>query len=122
MSEIHDTHDGEPMRVQIVARRCEVPEAVRDRAQAQVEKLVRYEPRISSAEVVFWEEKHSKQVEAILSTNSRSEPVVAQGEGDTFRAALDTAADRLAKILRRRRSQRLDRKGRNAPETFQPGD
>jgi ribosomal subunit interface protein len=106
------------MRVQIVARRCEVPEAIRERAEAAVKKLARYEPRIQSAELVFQEEKRSRLVEAILSTNSRSEPVVAQGEGESFRAALDSLIDRLRRILRRRRSQLRSRKARNASETL----
>lgn len=95
------------MRVQITARHCDVSDAVRIRAEEQMEKLQKYDPRVSSAQVTFEEEKHIRRVEGILSVD-RDEPVVAAGEGADFRVALDQAAGRLAKILRRRRSQRVD--------------
>lgn len=95
------------MRVQITARHCDVPEPVRDRTETQVRKLTRYDPRVSSAEIVFEVEKHVKKVEGILSVD-RDEPVVAHGEGDDFRPAVDQMVDRLGRILRRRRSQRTD--------------
>ena len=95
------------MRVQIAARRCEVPDAVRDRTEEQLEKLSRYEPRLSGAEVVFEVEKHLKKVDAILKVD-REEPVVASGEGVEFREAVDQMVDRLSRMLRRRRKQKKD--------------
>ena len=97
------------MRVQIAARHCEIPESVRSRTEELVGKLSRYEPRLSGAEVVFQVEKHLKKVEAILSVD-REEPVVAGGEGDEFREALDQMIDRLSRILRRKRSQKKNHK------------
>ena len=95
------------MRVQIAARQCEIPESVRTRTEEQIQKLNKYEPRLSGAEVVFQTEKHLKKVEAVLKVD-REEPVVAGGEGVEFREALDLMVDRLAKILRRRRSQKKE--------------
>lgn len=95
------------MRIQIAARRCEVPTPVRDRTEEQLGKLSRYEPRLSGAEVVFETEKHLKKVEAVLKVD-REEPVVAGGEGAEFRAAVDQMVDRLSRMLRRRRSQKKD--------------
>jgi ribosomal subunit interface protein len=95
------------MRVQIAARHCEVPDAVRDRTEEQLEKLSRYEPRLSGAEVVFEIEKHLKKVDAILKVD-REEPVVASGEGMEFREAVDQMVDRLSRMLRRRRKQKKD--------------
>lgn len=92
------------MRVQLSARRCEVPEAVRSRTETLLKKLTRYDPRLSSAEVKFEIEKHLHLVEAILSVHGEA-PVVARGEGPDFRIAADQVVDRLAKTLRRRRSQ-----------------
>jgi ribosomal subunit interface protein len=104
------------MRIQIAARRCEVPEPVKVRAEERIRKMVRYEPHLSSAQVVFEVEGHSKRVEAVLSTGNRAEPVVARGEGETFRSALDAMLDRMSRILRRRRDQIRDRKGASAAE------
>ena len=98
------------MRVQIAARHCDVPEPVLDRAHEQVGRLTKYEPRLSAAELIFEEEGHSKVVEAILSVD-RDEPVVASGDGDDFRAALDKMLARISRMLRRRRAQRTNHKG-----------
>ena len=95
------------MRVQMAARHCEVPESVRDRTEEQLGKLSRYEPRLSGAEVVFETEKHLKKVEAVLSVD-RGAPVVASGEGGEFRGAVDQMVDRLATILRRKRTKVKD--------------
>lgn len=95
------------MRVQITARHCEVPDAVRERAHQLMEKLTKYEPRLLSAEVVFDEERHNRKVEVILSVGGGA-PVVAQADDREFRAALDKAADRAGRVLRKRRDRVVD--------------
>lgn len=107
------------MRVQIAARHCEVPNTVRDRTEEQLEKLSRYEPRISGAEVVFEVEKHLKKVDAILKVD-RGEPAIASGEGTEFREAVDQMVDRLSKILRRRRDQDKNYHRPGSPEPSTP--
>jgi ribosomal subunit interface protein len=92
------------MRVTITMRHCDVADTVRERAETLVEKLVKYDPRVSAAELVFGEERHERRVEAVLSVDG-DEPAVASGVGDDFTAAVDQLVDRLGKILRRRRSQ-----------------
>ena len=99
------------MRIQITARHCEIPEDLRRRTDARLRKLTRYDPRLSAASVRFELEKHVRRAEAILSVD-REGPVVAHGEGQDFREAADQLLDRLARILRRRRSQVTDRKVR----------
>ncbi len=103
------------MRVQIVARQCEVPPAARERAEEQMKKLSRYDSTLSSAEIIFSEERHLRQVEAILMLDGEG-PAVAKGEGDDFRSAVDRSAERLSKILRRRRDQLLDHQGPRTSE------
>jgi ribosomal subunit interface protein len=103
------------MRVQITARHCELPDVLRARTEALVQKLQKYDSRVSAAEIVFEEERHAKKVEAVLSVD-RDEPVVAGGQGDDFAAALDQMVDRLSKILRRRRSQVRDHQARPLAE------
>ena len=104
------------MRIQIAARHCEIPDAVRSRTEEQLGKLSRYDPRLAGAEVVFEVEKHLKKVDAILKVE-REEPVVAGGEGAEFREAVDQMVDRLSRMLRRRRKLRKDRQRTGAPET-----
>jgi ribosomal subunit interface protein len=107
------------MRVQIAARHCDIPDTVRTRTEEQLEKLSRYEPRLSGAEVVFEIEKHLKKADAVLSVD-RGEPVVAGGEGPEFRAALDQMVNRLSRILRRRRDQLRDHQGPSLSESVVP--
>ena len=104
------------MRVMIAARHCEVPDSVRERTEEQLGKLSRYEPRLSGADVVFETEKRRKTVEAVLKVD-RDEPVVAGGEGEEFREAVDQMVDRLSRMLKRRRAQRKDHHGPSLSET-----
>lgn len=92
------------MRIQIAARHCDVPDSVHKRTEEQIARLAKYDPRVSAAEVVFEEEKRVRRVEVILSVD-RGEPVVAKGEGEEFRTALDKVVDRLSRILKRQRGQ-----------------
>jgi ribosomal subunit interface protein len=67
-------------------------------------KIGKYDLRVAGADVVFEEEKRTRRVEVILSVNG-GEPVVAHGEGEEFRTALDKVVDRLSRILKRQRAQ-----------------
>ena len=109
------------MRVQIAARHCEIPDEVRVRTRDQVRKLRRYDPRLSAGEVTFETERHLRRVEAVLSID-REGPVVAQGEGEDFREAVDRLVDRLGRILRRRRSQVTNHKVRPPQEPVRSGE
>jgi ribosomal subunit interface protein len=98
------------LRIQVAARHCDIPDSVRRRTEEQITHLAKYEPRVSSAEVVYEEEKRVRKVEVIL-TVDRGEPVVAHGEGEEFRTALDKVVDRLGRILKRHRDQATDHQG-----------
>lgn len=95
------------MRVQITARHCDISDTIRDRAHELVEKLGRFDPRVSGADLVFEEEKRSKKVEAILSLD-RADRIVASGDADEWPAALDQLFDRLSRQVRRARAQAVD--------------
>ncbi|MEZ4422707.1 MAG: ribosome-associated translation inhibitor RaiA [Gemmatimonadota bacterium] len=97
------------MQVRISSRRCEVPEAAKRRAEQRIQKMVRYDARLSAAEVVFSEERHVRKVEGILSLDG-SEPLVATGEGDQFLEAVDRLCERLNRRLRRRRAALKERR------------
>ncbi len=103
------------MRVQTVTRHCDVPGPVLERTEARFMRMTRFDPALASAEVVFAEEKHRKRVEGILSLHGE-EPAVAKAEEDTFHAAVEAVADRLEKILRRRRSHQRDHQAPRAAE------
>lgn len=103
------------MRVQVAARHCEIPDSVRTRTEEQLARLAKYDRRIASADVVYEEVKRIRSVEVILSVHG-DEPVVARGEGEEFRTALDKVVDRLRRILTRQRSQVKDHQGPRVAE------
>jgi ribosomal subunit interface protein len=115
------TSSEEHVRVQIATRHCEVSDSTKARAEELVRKLPKYDPRVSGASLVFEVEKHLKKVEGILSVD-RDEPVVAHGEGDDFRGAVDQMIDRLSRRLRRLRSQRIDHQAPPLSDADRPSD
>ena len=104
------------MRVQIAARHCDIPDSVRRRTEEQITRIGKYDNRVAGAEVVFEEEKRIRRVEVILSVNG-GEPVVAHGEGEEFRTALDKVVDRLSRILKRQRAQITNHQGPRRSES-----
>jgi len=89
------------VRIQITARHCEVGQDVRERAEELIERVGRFDPRLSSAEVIFTEEGRVHRAEGILHIDGKDH-VVAHGDAQDFLTALDQMYDRLAKILRRK--------------------
>ncbi len=98
------------MRIQIVTRHCEVENEVRDRAEELVTKLTRFDPRVSSAQVIFTEEGRTRRAEGILHIDGKDH-AVAHGDSENFFSSLDQMFDRLAKILRRSRDRDTDHQG-----------
>ena len=103
------------MRIQITARHCDIPDAVRRRAETRIGKLVRYQPRLGSADIVFEEERHLRKAEGVLQVDGAS-PVVARGEDQDFRGALDKMVDRLQRILREQRARHTDHQAHTPPK------
>jgi ribosomal subunit interface protein len=98
------------MKTRIITRHCEISTSLEHRANELLNKLDRFDPRITETVVTFDEQKRIRRVDAMVKVRG-DEPVVAHAEAEDFREALDTLADRLTKILRRRRSQLVSRKG-----------
>ncbi|MEZ4414524.1 MAG: HPF/RaiA family ribosome-associated protein [Gemmatimonadota bacterium] len=99
------------MQVRMTARQCEVPEEAKQRAESRLLKLQRFEPRLSSGELVFTEERHVRRVEAVLSVDG-AEPVIAKGEATEFVDAVDRLSERLNRTLRRRRGAKTEHRSR----------
>lgn len=95
----------------MTVRRTEVSDEVKDRTEALFHKLTKFDNRLSKAEVVFAEEGHSTTVEGVL-TIDRDDQVFAKAEASDAQSAVDQLVDKLAKILRRRRSQLRSQRGR----------
>lgn len=95
------------MQVTITARHCDVPETVRRHAEERVARLTRYEPRLSSADVIFESDHGSIKAELRLLVDGDA-LLIARGDSNEFRPAVDRALDRARRQLRRRRERRRD--------------
>ena len=71
------------MEIRITSKNCDVPEVVKGRANSRLAKLVKYEPRLSSAELIFSEEGRDCRAEAVLSIHG-SDQVFAKAEEEDF--------------------------------------
>ena len=102
------------MEVNVSARNCRVPEQVAEMAKRRVLKLSRYHLRANSADVVFSEEKRSRDVELVVRIDGTAN-VVARGRASDFRSALDEAVDHVARKLRRLRERARDHRAEGLP-------
>lgn len=100
------------MQTTVTARHCEIPEALRERAAAVVSRLGALATRPIEATVVFDAEGVRRTAEIRLHV-ARNEVLVASGEADEHRTALDRAEEKLRRQLekasraRRRRSSEV---------------
>jgi putative sigma-54 modulation protein len=86
------------MQTTITARHCEISEALRERALTVVERLGNIATRPIEATVVFDAEGLQQTAELRLHV-SRGEVLVAKGDAEDHRTALDRAEDKLRKQL-----------------------
>jgi ribosomal subunit interface protein len=86
------------MQTTITARHTEISEALRERALTVAERLGSFATRPIEATVVFDTEGPQQTAELRLHV-SRGEVLVAKGEAEDHRTALDRAEDKLRKQL-----------------------
>jgi ribosomal subunit interface protein len=82
------------MRITVIARHCDVPEALRERARRVLERLALRARRAQGAQVVFSEAHARCRVELRL-TAARGVTHIAAAEAADHRTALDRAVARL---------------------------
>ncbi len=105
------------MEVRITSRHSTLPESLRDRTQDLLSKLNKHGARVSAVEVIFDEEKNSKQIEGILHIDGR-DPIVAAGAGHDFNEALGQVNDRLKRQLRKLQEQVTDHRAPSRAEAL----
>jgi len=82
------------MQTTITARHCEISDALRERALTVLERLGNIASRPMEATVVFDAEGTQQTAELRLHV-ARGEMLVAKGEADDHRTALDRAEDKI---------------------------
>ncbi len=97
------------MRTTITARHCEIPDALRERALTVVERLGNIARRPMEATVVFDADGPNRTAELRLHV-ARGEVLVAKGEGEDHRTALDRAEEKM-----RRQVEKVGQPRRSRP-------
>ena len=90
------------MKTMITARHCDIPDELRERATALMQKLGKMAHRPQRAEIVF-DEDHQRKVVELRMFLPRGQTHVASAEATDFRTALDRAVEKLR--------PQLDKKG-----------
>lgn len=106
------------MDVTITALHCTVPDSIRELTERRMAGLERYGRRAMSAAVSFANDHGRKTCEARIGI-AGGPPRIATATAPTFRAALDLAADRLERQLKRYQDRRRRRRGA-APSSGTP--
>ena len=100
------------MQTAITVRHCEIPDALRERALTVVERLGALAHRPVESHVVFDTDGDRQTAELRLHT-ARGELLVAHGEGDDHRTALDRAEEKLRRQLEKDKAHARPRRSRD---------
>lgn len=96
------------MQISTTARHCELDPEVRLFAQQRLEKLARFVRDIQEAHLIVTAEGYRHSAEITL--RLKRQEMVSRDEATEPRSAIDLAADRLERQLRRLKEKRVDRK------------
>lgn len=99
------------MDVTIHARHTTVPESLRNQATQRIRRLRRFDASVGSATAVFDGQNGRKLVEVRVVPEGKP-PLLAHGQGPTFRSALGRSLDRIERQLKRNRERQLGRRTR----------
>ena len=99
------------MQVIVSARNCDVTDTLRETVVRSFDRLERYEPRATRAEVRLVDEKDGCKVDASINIHG-SGMVHASAAAADPRTAVDRTVAKLARQLKRNHSRRHSRKGK----------
>lgn len=109
------------MDVVLSTRHGDISDRQKAEIREQFERLGRYESRLSRVEVTLTDEGGRWEVDAHARVD-RADAVHARGEGGDPRSAVDVAADRLARQLKRQRDRHTDHQAPGAGATPDAGE
>ncbi|MBN1794932.1 MAG: ribosome-associated translation inhibitor RaiA [Candidatus Omnitrophica bacterium] len=105
----------------ITARHIDLTDAIRNYIQKRLEKLSKYEPRITEIHITITVEKKYRHIVEI-NLHSRRFDVVIKEESEDMYAAIDGAVDRISKILRRHKDKVRSKRHKEKTEGFEPDE
>ena len=94
------------MRITISTRHCDIPDILRERARARLERLGRIATRPQHAQVVFAAERGQALVELRLHA-ARGHVHIATAQGSDHRTAFDQGIAKLRRQLDQPRTRRV---------------
>lgn len=98
------------MQLIVSSRHFDASDALLQHVEEQFGALDKYESRISRIEITLLEEKNRRDVEALCIVEG-GENLHADAQAGDFRTAVDQTRDRLARQLKKLRSQHRDHQG-----------
>lgn len=98
------------MQLIVSSRHFDASDALLRHVEEQFGSLDKYESRVSRIEVTLLEEKDRRDVEALCIVQGGAN-LHAEAQAGDFRTAVDQARDRLARQLKKLRSQHRDHQG-----------
>ncbi len=95
------------MEVSFTGRHGSIPDSIRRHTEERLQRLSKFEKRPTHAHVYFDGDGPLHKVEAHI-TVAGGEAVIATGEADNMRAAVDAALERAERQLKRERERHRD--------------
>ena len=105
------------MQMIITGRHCEVDSELKDVIRRRFEHLVRFDSRVSRAEVTVTAMKRGFEAEGLLSVD-RADRVHARAEADEMRTAVDRVVEKLGRQLRRKHGRHHEHRAPPMDELF----
>ena len=88
------------MRIDVVGKRMEVTDAIREYAESKVSKLLKFFDGTQQISVVIEELKHKEFAVEVVVDVVKHDDLVAHAKGDDLYAAIDQAADKAERQIR----------------------
>lgn len=98
------------MQIIVAARHFDLSDNLKRHVQEKFGDLDKYDDRVRKVEVTLTEEKNRRDVDVLASVDQAGQ-LHAEAEDGDFRTAIDTARDRLARQLKKKRAQQRDHQG-----------
>lgn len=88
------------MNIQITAKKIEIPQDIRDYAKEKFSRLEKFNQHVQSVEAVIKAEERFIVCETIVRVDNQ-DAVIIEVQGDTIQAAVDLAAGKAERQLRK---------------------
>ncbi|MDR3210861.1 MAG: ribosome-associated translation inhibitor RaiA [Planctomycetota bacterium] len=108
------------MNIQLTAKKIEIPSDVREEAKEKFARLVKFNPRIQSVEVVVEAEERRIGCEAIIRLDSH-DSIVIEVYADTIQGAVDVAIVKCERQLRKTKERDSARRRANKNDRVRDG-